>query len=163
MYYTKPVTSEDEPFLLHLYSTTRADEIALWGWDEATERAFLAMQWRAMQQSYINRYPELDQRIIYTDQGQAGRCLTSVSATHMTVVDLSLLPEYRNKGIGTDLITQLQHESDRLAVPLRLSVLRTNPARRLYERLGFLSVGESELYAFLEWTPTKFRKGDHNE
>ena len=53
------------------------------------------------------------------------------------LVDIALLPEHRGKGIGGGLVRQLIQQCDQEKLPLRLQVLRTNPALRLYERLGW--------------------------
>ena len=50
---------------------------------------------------------------------------------------LFILPRYQNKGIGTSLVRELASEAQQTGMPLRLRVLKNNPARRLYERLGF--------------------------
>jgi len=50
---------------------------------------------------------------------------------------LYILPRHQGKGIGTSLVRELASEARSSRKPLRLRVLRTNPARRLYERLGF--------------------------
>ena len=50
---------------------------------------------------------------------------------------LFILPRHQNKGIGTSLVRKLALEARQAGMPLRLRVLKSNPARRLYERLGF--------------------------
>ena len=51
---------------------------------------------------------------------------------------LWLLPEYQSRGIGSDFIEKLAARADSRQVPIRLTVLRVNRARRLYERFGFV-------------------------
>ena len=50
---------------------------------------------------------------------------------------LFILPQHQNRGIGTSLVRELASEAQQAGMPVRLRVLRNNPARRLYERLGF--------------------------
>jgi len=50
---------------------------------------------------------------------------------------LFILPQHQNKGIGTSLVRELASQARKSRMPLRLRVLKNNPARRLYERLGF--------------------------
>lgn len=69
------------------------------------------------------------------------------------VVDISILPAYRNMGIGTSLLTDLQRLMASSHLPIRLSVLSSNPARRLYERLQFRYIKLEEPYVFMEWRP----------
>jgi ribosomal protein S18 acetylase RimI-like enzyme len=64
------------------------------------------------------------------------------------------LPEYRNSGIGTSLVKDLMIEADESGKPLRLQVERLNePARRLYERLGFSTTGENLTHFQMEYRP----------
>ena len=59
-------------------------------------------------------------------------------------LSMSLLPGYRGRGIGTVLLHRLLTEAAREADAVSLSVSESNPARRLYERFGFVVVGEPE-------------------
>lgn len=147
-----PSQPEDDDFLFQLYTGTRRDELLTWGWDEAAQHAFLSMQWKAQKHSYATQYPEAAHRIIRYDGERAGRMLVNNSGQELLLVDLSLLPEFQNLGIGTAILRELQAEAAREDKPLRLSVLKTNPARQLYERLGFHLTGEGGMHFLMEWT-----------
>jgi ribosomal protein S18 acetylase RimI-like enzyme len=58
--------------------------------------------------------------------------------------DIQLLPEFRNQGIGTHLIRAVMKEAAASQAAVWLKVLKGNPARRLYERLGFTVSEETE-------------------
>ena len=60
----------------------------------------------------------------------------------LLIVDIALLPEMRGTGLGTAILTDLLAAETR---PVQLQVERTNPARRLYERLGFALVEEQAI------------------
>lgn len=60
------------------------------------------------------------------------------------ILQVQLMPEQQNRGVGAALIRRLQAEAREARMPLKLKVLKTNPALRLYERLGFVVVGEDE-------------------
>ncbi len=60
------------------------------------------------------------------------------------ILQVQLMPEHQNRGIGAALIRGLQAEAREAGMPLKLKVLKTNPALRLYERLGFVVVGDDE-------------------
>jgi ribosomal protein S18 acetylase RimI-like enzyme len=62
------------------------------------------------------------------------------------LASIEIAPEFQNQGIGTRLIRDVLDESDRLRLAVRLSVLKVNPARRLYERLGFQCSGETSTH-----------------
>jgi GNAT superfamily N-acetyltransferase len=55
---------------------------------------------------------------------------------------LYILPDYQGWGIGTHLIRAVLDDAFDQGLPVRLGVLKVNPARCLYERLGFVQVGE---------------------
>lgn len=52
-------------------------------------------------------------------------------------LSIAILPGYRNQGFGTDLLNRMIAEAGKQYAGLSLSVSSDNPARRLYERLGF--------------------------
>ena len=57
---------------------------------------------------------------------------------------LAVLPEYRNQGLGTQLMEQLFTEAEKIYSQLSLSVQEESPSIKLYERLGFTKVEGSE-------------------
>src|SRR5258708_28886395 len=75
-----------------------------------------------------------------------GRIMVLRGREAALLVDISLLPEYRSRGIGGGLLRDLIEQCNKDNVAVRLQVLKTNPAQRLYERLGFRKIGEDELY-----------------
>jgi ribosomal protein S18 acetylase RimI-like enzyme len=60
------------------------------------------------------------------------------------LVQIQLLPELQGTGIGTRVIKELLVEARTSEASVRLSVLKVNPARELYERLGFVVIDENE-------------------
>jgi ribosomal protein S18 acetylase RimI-like enzyme len=145
---------EDEPFLFKVYASTRAEEMAAWGLDTAQREAFLMMQFRAQQGTYGMQYEAASHRIIMRDHEPVGRILVNRTEGEILLVDIALLAEYRNAGIGSQLIRDLQREAAQAGVPVNLHVLRSNgAAARLYERLGFRGVGGDSVYAQMRWLP----------
>jgi ribosomal protein S18 acetylase RimI-like enzyme len=59
-------------------------------------------------------------------------------------LSIAVLPEYRDRGIGTKLILHLLEKVKDLYPAISLSVSSENPALRLYQRLGFEVVGECD-------------------
>ncbi|NKB99898.1 MAG: GNAT family N-acetyltransferase [Pseudomonadales bacterium] len=58
------------------------------------------------------------------------------------LVQIQLQPESQGSGIGRYILEQLIEETRAKAVSLSLSVLKVNPAKHLYDRLGFYVVKE---------------------
>jgi ribosomal protein S18 acetylase RimI-like enzyme len=71
------------------------------------------------------------------------------------LIDIAVLGEHRNQGIGAALIRELQGECEMQGLTLRLQVLRGNPAIRLYQRLGFVQSGADPMYLQMEWVPAQ--------
>lgn len=149
----RPYQAYDRDFLFKLYASTRADEIAPFGWPPAQQEAFLRMQFMAQQQWYAMSYAQAEHHIIEQDGVPIGRLMVSHQPPAAVLVDIALLAEHRGKGIGGGLVRDLIQECDRNKLPLRLQVLKTNPALRLYERLGFTRTGEDQLYIQMERQP----------
>ena len=59
-------------------------------------------------------------------------------------LSMSVLPDHRQKGLGTRLLRGVLAIADERGDAVGLSVSESNPARRLYEREGFASVGHAQ-------------------
>ena len=145
----RPVDPDDEDFLYELFCQTMGDEVAAL---DATQRdAILRMQFKAQLHTYSAQFPRADHQIIMLDDRVIGRVLVERIEAEHRGVDIALLPEYRSGGIGTMLIQGLLEEAAEAGKPFRISVVRTNPALHLYDRLGFKTTGESLTHFMLEW------------
>ena len=144
---------DDEEFLFALYASTRQEEIAVWQWTQAQVAAFLTVQFRAQSVSYAITYPDAEHSVILEDGRPVGRLLVSRSPAEACLVDISLLPEARGRGIGSALIQQLMTECSAAGRKLKLQVRTTNPGRALYSRLGFRRVQGDSMYDQMEWPP----------
>ena len=147
----KPITKDDEPFLYEVYVSTRRKEIDSWGWSAEQIQHFLEMQWCAQQTSYRQQFPEASHCIILSDDKYVGRLLTENLPEHHHLIDISILPNFQGKGVGTFLITQLQQKAKEENKSVILQVFQTNPARDLYERLGFQVMSADEIYLKMRW------------
>ena len=144
---------DDQEFLFAVYASTREEELSLWNFDEKQKRAFLEMQFRAQSQQYALCYPQADNNVIIFADRPVGRFLVDKIGPEITLVDIALLPEYRNRGIGTLLIEALLQEAKTLGKNVALQVLRGSAAARLYERVGFIMVGGDAVYLEMKKTP----------
>lgn len=169
----RPIRADDRELLLSIYASTRADELALTDWSDAQRRAFVEMQFDAQSRHYALQRPLSLCHLIVLDDGPSGgpavghavgRLWVDRGADSVHVLDISLLPEARGKGIGTALLRQLMAEARQLGKPLTISVEIHNPARRLYERLGFEPQGEVQgIYQRMAWQPATQRQLEHQE
>ncbi len=147
----RPVQPDDEAFLFDLYAGTRRDEMAAWGLDDVMLAQMLRMQFAGQQGTYRAQFPEADHHIILRHERPIGRLLVDRSGAEVVLVDVALVAEARGSGIGTRLLRALQAEAAEKGVPLRLKVVLTNPARRLYQRLGFVGLDDDGVYEQMEW------------
>ena len=145
--------ADDQEFLFQLYAGTRLHEIAAFGWPAAQQEMFLRMQFNAQHRSYESAYGNADHQVIEQQGQPIGRIMVLRGKDFTLLVDIALLAEYRGRGIGGELLRGLIQECNRNSVPLRLQVLKTNPALRLYERLGFIRTSEDQMYIQMERQP----------
>jgi ribosomal protein S18 acetylase RimI-like enzyme len=151
----REATPEDMEFLARLYFDTRRQEVSAWGWPPEQQELFLRMQFDAQSRSYRAAFSDATDRIICLDGSAVGRMLVGQEPGAMHLVDIALLEEHRNCGIGTSLLRQLLQECEMQDRTLRLQVLQGNPAIRLYQRMGFVQSGADPMYVQMEWTPPR--------
>ena len=149
----RPVTASDEEFLLEVYKSSRGDDLRGLDWDENRISEFLGMQYEAQQHFYESEYKRAADEIILRAGKPAGRLIVEHREHEIRCIDLALVPEHRNCGVGSSLIRQLQEEATRGRKPLRLQVIRFNRAVNLLERLGFVRTSETGTHFQMEWTP----------
>ena len=135
---TRPVAPGDDEFLLDVYASTRADEMALVPWADEQKRAFLRMQFDAQREEYFRRFPDADYRVILVGDKPAGRLWVARTPEQIRLRDIALLPGVRGRGAGALLVRGLIGEAAQAGLPLRHMVFQLNEgALRFYERLGF--------------------------
>jgi len=146
----RPIESADRDFLSVVYAATRTEELAQVDWDEIRKTQFLEMQFSAQHHYYQENYADADFLIILLDNRPVGRYYIARWPNEIRIVDLALLPEYRNAGIGTAILKGVLNEAALARKPVRIHVERFNPALSLYRRLGFLEIGEHGVYFLME-------------
>src|SRR5215210_4136280 len=101
----RPETEADIPFLRRLYVSTRWDELApLIDWTEPQKLAFLESQFALQRHHYRTYYSETDWGVLEHSGVSIGRIYVDRRSDLLLVVDVSLLPEWRGRGIGTALM-----------------------------------------------------------
>lgn len=153
----RPPAAADEPFLFRLFCTTREDELALWDAPADVKAAFLRMQFDAQRAHYGRHFPTADHDIVTLDGEPAGRILVDRSRDEIRVVDLAILTERRNAGIGSRLMRSLLDESSATGKPVRVHAFKPSRAVDFYERMGFVRTGDEGPYCALEWNPAAAR------
>lgn len=147
----RPETPDDDAFLLAVYASSRESEMRRVPWTDEQKGLFLASQFRAQRDAYRSRLPDASYDVIVVDGASAGRLYVHRGVDQIELIDIALLPPHRNAGIGTRLVTDLMDEAAIGLKAVRLYVEHDNPARRLYDRLGFRQIGDVGVYAHMEW------------
>lgn len=143
----------DEPFLASVYASTREEELAPVPWTDDQKASFCAMQFAAQSAHYAQHYDGMSADVIVVDGEDAGRLLVARWTREIRIVDIALLPAFRGRGSGSELLGELMDEATEMRKALSIHVERANRALGLYERLGFRAVGETGVHLLMEWGP----------
>ena len=148
----RPVTADDREFLLSVYAASREIELSMVPWDAAQRRLFVEHQSNAQTCHYETEYHDVKHDIILYDDDPAGRLFVSRGdPEQIAILDLTVMPEYRKKGIGSRLIRELQAEAARVGKSLRIYIENFNPSQELFRKLGFEVTDDSGVNLRFEW------------
>jgi ribosomal protein S18 acetylase RimI-like enzyme len=140
----------DEPFLRRLIVETVSLELGAAAWPEPMRSQLLGIQYAARRKSRMN-FPDAVSHIIQAYGVDAGWAVVAVTARHVHLVEIMILPELRGKGIGTAVLAEVAGNAAVANKPVRLEVNPVNhSAIRLYERLGFRIVGQDDTHYTME-------------
>lgn len=149
----RPVEADDIDFLIEVYASTRADEMALVPWTDEQRQMFVRSQFMASQEHYAKTYPGARHDVILSNGRRVGRLYVARLDQEMRIIDLTLLPAERNSGIGSYLVQQLIDEAKSVGKLLRIYVEEFNPSLQLFERLGFTRREQQGIHVLMEKTP----------
>jgi ribosomal protein S18 acetylase RimI-like enzyme len=137
-------TVDDADFAFQvLKETMREYVVATWGtWREEQSR-----------RETVEQVSSGRTEVIELNQVPIGVQLVERPGTHVQLVQLYIAKEFQRRGLGTQLVRRLFVEARELNLPIRLRVLAVNPAKALYERLGFMVVQATPERLFMEWSP----------
>lgn len=144
-YSLRPTTQSDYEFLYKLKKLCLKEYVAeTWGWNEEVQRAYFA-----------ESFDPNDSQIITLNDQDIGQLLLEDRGVDLYLAGIYILPTFQGKGIGTAVLQDILLAAQDRRLPVRLQVLKVNPARKLYERLGFKLTGETETHYLMGYQ-------DHN-
>jgi len=150
----RPSQEGDRELLYRVYAASRAEEMALVvGWSDAQKEEFLRFQFTAQDTYYRTHYPDARYDVIVRDGVAVGRFYIERMTHEIRLMDIALLPDYRNQGIGSALVREVLEEAAREGKFVSLHVEEASPAKRLYGRMGFVEAGEVSFYKLMHWIP----------
>ncbi|HEY4300522.1 MAG TPA: GNAT family N-acetyltransferase [Candidatus Didemnitutus sp.] len=136
LFTTRPAQPEDCEWLFALKCATMQSYVKeVFGWDEADQR-----------ERFEEAFDPAAKRIIRIDGNDVGMVEVRDRDEHRYLAQLEILPAFQNRGLGAAVVADVIAEATRDRRHVELQVLRPNPARRLYERLGFVVFGETSTH-----------------
>lgn len=137
-------TSRDIPFLRLLRRLTMNDYLQASG---------LATN-RKSQLARINYHFE-DAKLVYHNGKRIGLFKVYLCGAIWHVIQIQILPEYQGNGLGAKLLTNLIKQANEKQQSISLSVLKSNPAMNLYQKLGFMTISESDIELTMEYASNR--------
>ena len=136
MYELRPATKNDYDFMYDLLVATMKQYVdETWGWEETYQR-----------ERFRTKFNPADYQIIVVDGHDIGAFSVVKREADVYLSEIQIDPDHQNSGLGTAVIEGVIREAERQRLPIALQVLKVNPARRLYDRLGFSVTGETETH-----------------
>ena len=146
----RPVQESDDEFLLKVYGSTREQELAQVPWTAEQKQQFVRMQWEAQKNHYAAQHPTASHEIICIEGIAAGRLYLDRSGEKFHILDITILPEHRNRGAGSFLLNQIMAEAKEAGKPVSIYVETFNPSLRLFQRLGFTPIQQEGFHLLLQ-------------
>jgi ribosomal protein S18 acetylase RimI-like enzyme len=147
----RAITDADLPFLARLYASTRKAELSFVDWTDERKAAFLQEQFEAQHAHYQRYYPNADWLLIMHAGKPIGRLYIERWPSQHRIIDIAFLPEHRGDGFGTVLLRDLLDEAAAAGKAVSIHVEKSNPAMRLYRRLGFKKEEDKGVYDLMRW------------
>lgn len=149
----RPATPADAPFLAALYRSTRWD-LRLIDGEEGFVESLMEQQQQAQTAGYGEACPDAFTFIIEKLGERIGRVMVLFGEQEVRILDISLIPEARGRGLGRAVLMALQRAAEQVKAPLTLCVWRHHPAaRQFYASLGFQRVALDPVVEQLVWLP----------
>lgn len=149
----RPIADRDHDFLCRLYASTREEELAAAPWTDEYKAEFLRGQFEAQHQHYMNYFADASFALILEGAEPIGRLYLEERDEEFRIIDIALLPERRQQGLGRALLEEVLEKGAAAGKKVRIHVETNNPAMRLYLRLGFSRVEDQGPYYLMEWSP----------
>jgi ribosomal protein S18 acetylase RimI-like enzyme len=136
-YSLRPVTDNDYGFLFELHVATMKPYVEqIWGWDDAPQAAM-----------FRNSFVPSKRQVIVIDGQDVGVLHADRRPDEVFLANIEIAPAFQGRGLGGRIITDILVDAHANGLPVSLRLLHVNPARHLYERLGFIEFDRTETHA----------------
>lgn len=148
----RPIQETDKDFLLYLYTLMKEPELSfISNLSVEQKQQLIQQQFDAQHMSYTQNYADARLDLLLLEDKAIGRFYVQRTTENIQIMDIILLKEMQNQGIGSYLVKQLITEAQETKRTLSLYVETFNPAIRLYERLGFVPIEASYSHYYMRW------------
>lgn len=144
----RPAVFADRDFLWEVHCKTMKPYVSeLFGWNEDFQKRY-----------FFEHYNPDKTSVVIVDGKEVGMVRLDESQLGTMLTNLEILTEYQGKGVGRKIIQDLIVKADAKGLPMTLKVLRNNPAKTLYELMGFKTISETETHFWMrkEYQPMEF-------
>lgn len=149
----RPATPADDAFLYAVFCTTWEDEVAAMP-NPALVQHFLRIQYTAQNRRFAQRFPGYERWVVMYDGERAGRFFLHRSPSMLHLVEMTLMPQHRSRGLGSTILRGVIDEAEAAGQSVSLRVARRNVrAANLYDTMGFRLVTMDDQDSYFEWTP----------
>ncbi len=155
------VTESDTAFLIELYASTRAAEMAIVPWTNDQKYAFLKMQFEAQDRYYRERYPNASFEIIKLKEHPVGRLYQAELAEEIRIIDLAFLPEQFDRNIFVGLLKEILQKGERIGKAVRIYLEDFDPTTEVFINLGFQKIDRQGIYFLWENKPALLKTEDN--
>lgn len=122
-------------------------------WTAEQKDAFVKAQFAAQTQHYAAAYPAASHEIICRDGVATGRLYLDRRAEGFHILDVTILPQFRNAGIGSCVLRLLLEEAGSSGQPVTIYLESFNPSLNLFRKLGFQLSSQDGFQCLLRWSP----------
>jgi ribosomal protein S18 acetylase RimI-like enzyme len=149
------IQQEDHGILKEIYGSTREEELKqVIQWSVEEKQSFIHQQFMAQHDFYQKNYAEAGFYLIIKNKIVIGRLYIHENHQEnvIRIIDISILPNWQNQGIGKSILEDILAKGTLIKKNVSIHVEAFNPAKHLYERLGFKKISETNgVYHLMEW------------
>ena len=151
----RPIQDEDLMVLSKIYGSTREKELKqVADWNDEQKKAFVLQQFMAQHEYYQKNYVGAAFYVIQKNKDSIGRLYIheNFQEKGVRIIDIALLPQWQNRGIGSSILKDILAKASTLNRAVSIHVETFNPAMKLYKKLDFEKISETNgVYHLLEW------------
>jgi ribosomal protein S18 acetylase RimI-like enzyme len=150
----RPALAADEPFQFDLFRAHSIGMLQLGGLPEAMIDNLATMQYRARTQSYQDSYPDARWSIVELAGIPVGELIEHDEADAIYIVDVTLRPEQRKRGIGSALVRSVIAAGAQRGGVRALVLVNNEVSLSMFRGLGFVETGQGGAHVELRWRPS---------